>query len=68
MGRKREVNGNNKGIYGSGCWIRMGFMVYLSVLRYGSEIIVMIGEIRPLGRLSVWEILVFKKGLDWPDG
>ena len=39
MGSTRAVKGRNKGRGGSGCWIGLGFMLSLSILRCDSGII-----------------------------
>ena len=67
LGMKREVQVYNKGRDYRGCWIGLGFMVYLSILRCGKSIIKSIGEIKPLGSLPVLEKLACKDKLDWPD-
>ena len=68
LGRTRVLQGRNKGRYGSRFWIRLIFMVSLSILRCGRKIIVSIEKIRPLGPLPVWDKLAWKGWPDWPDG
>ena len=63
----RAVKERNKGRDVSGRWVGMIFMVYHSILRCGSGIIKFLGEIRPLGRLLVWEKLTCKNRSDWPE-
>ena len=67
LGRTRAVKGRNKDRYGIRLWNDLGFMVSLYILRYDSGIIVSLGEIRPFGRLTIWEKLACKDGSDWPN-
>ena len=62
-----QYNGGTKGDIGRGHCIGVVFVVSLSILRYGSKIIVSIEEISPLGRLPVWDKLACKVSPDWPD-
>ena len=59
MGRMRALQGQNKGRDSSVIYIKLGFIVSLSILNCGSEIIVFLRKVRPLGRLPVWDELAF---------